>query len=142
MSGYEIFLTAAVGFVLAIDVWHNLRIMRAYAHMANETQTKAVMSADSRRHFASFFPLCGYGTHGMHIVHVGSEVIIALVLLAAGTEFVDSLLVPLLFVLTGSAVMHRQQAKAAEGALDSFFRDDLDVLEKAIEKGLFDLNGK
>lgn len=125
-------VTLAIVVVLfLIDAWHNWRIARAYSGMANSCTHRKVISPESKVALASFFPLCGFGTHGMHVVHVGVEVALAVTLVLTGaSEFVDNLMIPLAFVLLGSVLLHWKQAQSAEQALEHFFRRDLSLVDK------------
>lgn len=106
-----------------VDIYHNARIIYYYSAMARLTSRSIAVTRESKEGFSEFFSLCGWGTHGMHILHIPAEIAAVVLLVDMPTS-----LVPLLLFLMGAAVIHWKQADAAEAVLDNFFERDLRII--------------
>lgn len=124
----EIVALHLVLILFAVDVWHNTRIIRAYARMGKMTSTNLAVTEQSREGFRRFFPLCGWGTHGVHVIHLSVDVLVVASLLWERDNLSLTLAGSLILALIGLSILHWKEAEAAEAVVESFFSRDLPIL--------------
>lgn len=117
-----------VALLLAIaNVYFNFRIIRAYGNMSRKTSESLAITPESRKGFREFFALCGYGTHGVHVLHLLVDSVLLFTALVT-----PALLGPIVLYLVGVLVIHAKQAIAAEVVLKNFFTRDLAIIENLL----------
>lgn len=147
MAASNLFFIVAITVLFVLDVWQNIRIIRAYSAMGKMTSTMMAVTEESREGFRLFFPLCGWGTHGAHILHVVTDTIVLVGILASNTNPDDIQLlgltaaqasVPTILLLAGFATLHWKQADAASMVVRFFFSRDLPILAGGGDPTLLD----